>query len=266
MTGKRAVGSVSVQDLRHYRGGREILRGITLEIEPGSVAAVVGPNGAGKSTLLKVISGYLRPRSGTVRVGGMDPASLHPSERSRLVTYCGDEPEPAFAFSVEETVEMGNPERARESGPAFLEAALDALDITDLRYRTITSLSSGERQRVFLSRAVYQDPLVFLLDEPTTHLDMAYEVQVVDMIESLAGRLGKTVVTVVHDLNLAMRCAARLFFLKDGALRYCVTPQEVTSEIIGDIYGVDAQVVEHPVAGTPVVMRPSGRRGFIPGE
>lgn len=260
-------GSVCVRDLRYQRGGREILKGISLEVEPGTVAAVVGPNGAGKSTLLKVISGYLRPASGSVSVGGVDPASLHPAERSRLVTYSGDEPEPAFAFSVEETVEMGRVDGAAGStqGDALL-SALEALDIVPLRDRAITSLSSGERQRVYLARAVYQDPQVFLLDEPTTHLDMAYEIQVGGMMADLARRRGKTVVTVVHDLNLALRCADRVFFLKDGTLRYSVLPQEVTPEIIGDIYGVLAQVVAHPVLGTPLVLPPSGmNRTLEPG-
>lgn len=311
-------GRVTIQDLRFERGGREILKGISLEVRPGQVAAVVGPNGAGKSTLLKVISGYLRPASGSVRVGGVDPASLRPSMRSRLVTYSGDEPVPAFAFTVEETVEMGrvaseaaftrgrlvpdspcsaasrgryrfhssggghpvsesprNASRPRERlahsglgvpGPGrllpphdALQAALEALQLTNLRDRAITSLSSGERQRVYLARAVYQDPLVLLLDEPTTHLDMAYEVHVAGMIRELAGR-GKTVITVVHDLNLALRCAERLFFLKEGELRYSVAPEEVSPEIIGDIYDAEVQIVPHPVLGTPYVTPPSGRK------
>jgi iron complex transport system ATP-binding protein len=256
-------GRVTVQDLRFKRGGREILKGISFQVEPGQVAALVGPNGAGKSTLLKVISGYLRPASGTVRVGGVDPVSLHPSERSRLVTYSGDEPDPAFAFTVEETVEMGKvaveAPRSRVALQATLQAALEALQLTGLRDRPITSLSSGERQRVYLARAVYQDPLVLLLDEPTTHLDMAYEVHVVEMIRDLAEH-GKTVITVVHDLNLALRSASRLLFLKDGRLRYDVAPGEVTSEVIGDIYGVEVQVASHPVLGTPFVTPPSARK------
>jgi iron complex transport system ATP-binding protein len=268
VTGGRVTGGrVCVRDLRYKRGGREILQGISLEVEPGNVAAVVGPNGAGKSTLLKVISGYLRPLSGSVSVGGVDPVSLHPRERSSLVTYSGDEPEPAFAFSVEETVEMGRVEGVAGSLQRdALLAALEALDIVPLRGRAITALSSGERQRVYLARAIYQDPQVFLLDEPTTHLDMAYEIQVVGMMADLARRRGKTVVTVVHDLNLALRCADRMFFLKEGTLRYSVLPEEVTPEIIGDIYGVLAQVVAHPVLGTPLVLPPSGmNRTLEPG-
>lgn len=260
-------GRVSVADLRYERSGREILRGVSLEVEAGSVTAVVGPNGAGKSTLLKVISGYLRPKSGSVIVGGNDPASLSPSDRSRLVTYCGDEPDPAFAFTVEETVKMGRLSAgqsgsigtAASASPSAgsLEAAMASLDILHLRNRTITSLSSGERQRVYIARAVYQGPEVFLLDEPTTHLDMAYEVQVMGLIRDLGIRHGKTVLTVVHDLNLALRSASRLFFLKEGVLAYSVSPEEVSAEIIRDVYGVDASVERHPVSGTTFVLPPS---------
>ncbi|HHY44195.1 MAG TPA: ABC transporter ATP-binding protein [Firmicutes bacterium] len=256
-------GRVTVQDLVFRRGGREVLKGISFEVEPGRVAAVVGPNGAGKSTLLKVISGYLKPASGSVTVCGVDPASLHPSERSRLVTYSGDEPDPAFAFTVQETVEMGRVAAeapvSRADLAGALEEALEALQLAGLRDRPITSLSSGERQRVYLARALYQDPLVILLDEPTTHLDMAYEVHVAGMIRDLARR-GKTVLTVVHDLNLALRCADRLVFLRDGRLLYNVAPGDVTSEIVGDIYGVEVRVASHPVLGTPFVTPPSSRK------
>lgn len=260
--------AIALTDLKYERGGREILRGISLKVEPGSVTAVVGPNGAGKSTLLKVISGFLRPKSGTVLVGGHDPAELSPNDRSRLVTYCGDEPDPVFAFTAEETVEMSRVTEwaadpytgGRRGAPPDVEsreslrAAMEALDVLDLRDRTITSLSSGERQRVYLARAVYQDPAVYLLDEPTTHLDMFYEIRVMDMIGDLAARRGKTILTVVHDLNLALRSASRLFFVKDGTVAYSVTPEEVSGEIVRDVYGVEAIVKRDPATGVRFVI------------
>lgn len=252
-----------VQDLVVRRGGRDVLRGVSFEARPGEVLAVVGPNGAGKSTLLKVISGYLRPAGGAVRVGGMDPGSLPPYERSRLVTYCGDEPDPAFAFTVEETVEMGRvsagPRHPGDSPGLDLAAALKALELTGLRDRPITSLSSGELQRVYLARALYQDPSVFLLDEPTAHLDIAYEVHAAQMIRDLSGR-GKTVITVVHDLNLALRCADRLLFLKGGELLFAVSPGELTPEVVAATYGVEVHVISHPALGTPLVTPPIGRK------
>ena len=157
-----------------YGAGRQVLDGVDFEARRGQVTAVVGPNGSGKSTLLKAISGYLRPQEGRVSVCGLDPFSLSCEERSALIAYCGDEPEPAFEFTVEETVRLGRVSRKSEDLEAQCLKAMEEVGVLDLRARPVTALSSGERQRVFLARALCQDPEVFLLDEPTAHLDMAY--------------------------------------------------------------------------------------------
>ncbi len=236
-------------------GSREVLHGIDLAAPAGSLTAVVGPNGSGKSTLMKVVSAYLRPTAGSVTLCGHDPHALGPAGRASLVTYCGDEPEPAFDFSVRETVLLGRVARGTSAGDE--DAARDAMErlgVHDLRDRAITSLSSGEKQRVYLARAVYQDPEVFLLDEPTAHLDMAYELQVMEMVRKMAEEAGKTVLTVVHDLNLALRFASRLFFLKDGLLAHDLAPGDVNEDVVREVYGVTCRVTRHPDLGCPVVL------------
>ena len=203
---------------------------------------------------MKVISAYLRPASGFVTLCGKDVHALLSAERAALVTYCGDEPEPAFDFSVEETVLLGRVSQG--GGPQDSEAALGAMrrvGVEDLRGRVITSLSSGERQRVYLARAVFQDPEVFLLDEPTAHLDMAYELQVMEMVEDMTAS-GKTVLIVVHDLNLALRFASRILFMKDGSVVRDLVPSEVGTHAVREVYGVDACITTHPVLGCPVVL------------
>lgn len=237
------------------RDGAAVLRGVDLAAPGGTVTSVVGPNGSGKSTLLKVISGYLRPHAGSVMLNGQVPHALVPAARSALVTYCGDEPEPAFDFTVRETVLLGQVARGpgREDQDAA-DRAMEQVGVYELRDRAITSLSSGERQRVYIARAVCQDPEVFLLDEPTAHLDMAYELQVMEMVVGLARDRGKTVLTVVHDLNLALRFASRLFFLKDGSVVYSLTPDEVNAEVVREVYGVESWVTRHPALDCPIVI------------
>jgi len=244
---------VKVTALRFgYGDDRLVLMGVDLDAPRGSVTAVVGPNGSGKSTLLKVMSAYLRPSAGSVAVIGVDPHSLSPAMRSTLVTYCGDEPEPAFEFTVEETVRLGRV--AREDDPEAAVRAMRQVGVFDLRDRAITTLSSGERQRAYIARAICQDPEVFLLDEPTAHLDMAYELQVMEMVVTMAQDWGKTVISVHHDLNLALRYASKLFFLKDGLVRHSLEPHAVTAEVIGDVYAVRAVMARHPSIGCPVVI------------
>lgn len=242
------------------RSDRGVLRDVSLSAPQGTVTAVVGPNGSGKSTLLKLISAYLRPAKGSIIVNRKNPFALSPAERARLVTYCGDDPEPAFEFTVEETVLMGriaapvSTTRGYEEDARAAARAMQEVGVYDLRDRTITSLSSGERQRVYIARAICQDPEVFLLDEPTAHLDMAYELQIMDLIVRMALDGGKTALAVVHDLNLALRYASRLFFLKDGVVECSMEPAQVTAEVIQDVYGVQAQVEMNAALGCPVVI------------
>ncbi len=125
--------------------------------------------------------------------------------------------------------------------------------VWDLRDRSITELSSGERQRVYLARAVCQDPQVFLLDEPTAHLDLYYEIMVMELMTSLASS-GKTFVAVIHDLNLALRHASRLLFMKDGKVVASVVPDDLTPDIVRAVYGVDALVTRHDLIQSPIVV------------
>jgi len=237
------------------RAARAVLRGLDLSVPAGTLTAVVGPNGSGKSTLLKVISAYLKPDSGSVSIGGRNPHLMDHAERAALVTYCGDEPEPAFDFTVWETVIMGRVARGNGGGDAAAaELAMQRMAVAHLRDRAITSLSSGERQRVYLARAICQDPEVFLLDEPTAHLDMAYELSVMEMAQDIAKTQGKTVLTVVHDLNLALRFASRLYFMKDGRVAYSLEPGEVEESVVRDVYGVSASLIRHPSLGCPVAL------------
>ncbi|MGI6642755.1 MAG: ABC transporter ATP-binding protein [Bacillota bacterium] len=259
--------AVEVVDLAFsYRSkGREkkVMDGVSLKIPTGTLTAIVGPNGSGKSTLLKAISGYLRPDSGRVLVDGRPVHELPAPKRSRLVSYFGDEPEPSFDFTVLEVVMMGRYASVGTGETQDMAAAYRAMeeaDVMHLRGRPITQVSSGERQRVYLARAICQDSSVFLLDEPTSHLDMANELRAMDTVKRLLAR-GKTVLAVLHDLNLALRYASRLLFLKDGKIAFALEPNGVTGHVIREVYDLSVQIAMNPLLGCPVVvpLRPLDR-------
>ncbi len=268
--GMAVSAGISVRDLCFGYGQGRILHNLNLEVAEGQLLALVGPNGAGKSTLLKVISGYLKPSQGQVLLGGTDVSALSDTERSRVVTYTGDEPDPAFDFTVEETVLMGrtavlrrgllqpgrqsSPQRGPFAEPDLARQAMQVTGVYSLKDRTITSLSSGERQRVYIARAIAQDPRVYLFDEPTAHLDMAFELEIMEVIKAMAQNAGKTVLVVLHDINLALRYASEVVFLKDGKLARKVSPAEVTPDIIRLVYGVKAELARHPILGYQMVI------------
>ena len=247
---------LKAQDLEFGFGPDPVLKGVSLEVQEGTVCAVVGPNGSGKSTLLRTISGYLTPRKGYVEVAGVNVHQAPFSLRSRLVTYCGDDGAPSFAFSVKETVLLGRYAGSHEDPSVDLaaaEQAMRAVDVWKLKDRAITELSSGERQRVYLARAICQDPEVFLLDEPTAHLDMSYEIMDMETVGRMASS-GKTFLMVVHDLNLALRYASMVVCMKNGKIVWTAAPDEVTAEMVRAVYGVEALVLKHDTLGTPMII------------
>lgn len=251
---------IALRDVTFAYGAEVILDRISLEIPRGTFAALLGPNGAGKSTLLKTVSGYLKPQQGEVLVYNKAVHSLGDKERSRLVTYLAPDSRSSFEFTVEEAVIMG---RLPYAGSVVSESsgdrkaaqeAMAATGISHLRERTVTSLSSGEQQRVQIARAICQDPAVFLLDEPTAHLDMSFELEVMDLVRKLAQGQGRTVLAIFHDVNLALRYASMLFFMKAGRLVYALEPGQVSSDVIQEVYGVKSHIIEDAACGIRCVV------------
>ncbi|MGI6620128.1 MAG: ABC transporter ATP-binding protein [Bacillota bacterium] len=245
----RAGLGISVSNVRFAYDGHKILDDIKLHIPKGTFSALLGPNGAGKSTLLKVISGYLEPQQGEVLVCDKRVHSMKDRDRSRLITYVAPDYRSSFEFTVEEAVMMGRiphsdsliGSSARDIEAA--ERAMLATKIIHLRDRPVTALSSGEQQRVQIARAICQEPEVLLLDEPTAHLDMSFELEMMDILGQLVGQ-GRTVLAVFHDVNLALRNASTLFFLKQGELVESIHPDRISPEIIEKVYGVKARILE----------------------
>jgi iron complex transport system ATP-binding protein len=258
---------VEVRDVRFGYGasGPEVLHGVSLAAESGTLHGVIGPNGSGKSTLLRVIGGVAGPSSGSVSLDGQDIGGLSPRQAAQVVAAVGAAEAVIFPFSVEETVMMGRSPHLRflasETALDVAKAreAMERTGVAHLAERRITSLSSGERQRVLIARALAQEPRVLLLDEPTAHLDVNFQVEIMELVQALAHESGITTIAVLHDLNLAGRYCDRITMLSSGQVAACGVPSEVlTEEHLLDVYGVRAIVGRRPELDRPAVFVISG--------
>ncbi|WP_251330179.1 ATP-binding cassette domain-containing protein [Haloplanus pelagicus] len=240
-------------------GGVPVLDGVSTSVERGTFVGLVGPNGAGKTTLLRTINGALVPDSGTVTVAGERLADLSSRAASRHVATVPQSTASTFDFDVRRIVAMGRTPHVARLGsrtPAdrrAVEAAMERTAITDLADRPVTDVSGGERQRVFLARALAQDTPVLLLDEPTSDLDVTHQVRTLELVSALVDE-GRTVVAAIHDLDLAARYCDELRLLADGAVRAAGPPESVlTAEAVETAFGGRATVTTHPVTGTATV-------------
>jgi iron complex transport system ATP-binding protein len=245
-------------------GGAE---GLDLDVVDGTVTAVIGPNGCGKSTLLRTLARLLAPRHGHVLLDGRRLDAVPSREVATVLGVLPQDPTAPEGITVADLVARGrHPHQRwfRQWSREDEEAVAEALDWTGMAgfgERTLDTLSGGQRQRVWISMALAQGTEVLLLDEPTTFLDLAHQVDVLELVERLHRERGRTVVMVLHDLNLAARYAERLVAMHQGEIAVAGTPHEVlTEETVRDVFGLEARVVPDPVAGTPMVV-PVGRRG-----
>jgi len=256
------VKAIELSSLAFGYGEALVFDGFNLEIASGDFLGVIGPNGAGKSTLLKLVAGLLRPLLGSVRIRERDLCSLGRKEVARTVGVVLQENPFAFDYSVSDVVMMGrNPYLGRFQSPGkhdreAVNAALEFVDALFLRDKCINSISAGERQRVVLARALAQEPGIMMLDEATSHLDIAHQ-QLIARVLSELNRQGRTVVLLSHDLNLAALYCSRILLLDRGKAVACDVPERViTAELIRSVYGVEPIITRHPESGRPQVMLP----------
>ena len=241
-------------------GEKRVLQDVTLTVEKGEFFGILGPNGAGKSTLLKLVDGIRLPCEGEIRLKGIPPGTMKRRDLARLVAVVPQGASWVFPLTVEEVVLMGRtPHIGRlafesERDLAAARSAMEATDLLSFASRPIQTLSGGERQRVLIARALAQEPEVILLDEPTSSLDIAYQVRTFDLIRSLGRSAGLTVVSVTHDVNLAALYCDRIALLQEGRLHSLGHPGEVITESnIREVYRVNVVVDDHPLTGLPRV-------------
>ena len=225
---------------------RAALHDVGLAIDAGERVAVIGPNGAGKSTLLRVVAGLLRPAAGGVELGGSPIGRLDRLAVARRLAVVPQLPTLPFATTVEEVVALGrlpheHPVRGMRPGDrAAVAAAIDRVGVGHLLGRDARELSLGERQLVLLAMAVAQAAPVLVLDEPTVHLDLRHQVEVMELVTDLNARDGTTILAVLHDLGLAAHFFPRLVLLDRGRIVADGSPAEVlTPDRIREVFGVD---------------------------
>jgi iron complex transport system ATP-binding protein len=259
--------ALSARDLRAGYTSVSVLRGVSLQVAPGELLAIVGPNGSGKSTLLRVLGGAMRPWHGSVELHGQPLQGLQRRAIAREIATVAQENTVAFRFTVLEIVLMG---RAPHLGAFRFEsrqdleiaqAALERFDLLPLAHRHIEELSGGERKRVFLARALTQQPRVMLLDEPTAFLDLKHVVGIFSRFRELATARGLAVVATLHDLNAAAAFADRVMLLKAGeVIGYGTPPEVLTESNLRSVYEIEIYVGKNPVTGQLTILPAHTRR------
>jgi iron complex transport system ATP-binding protein len=246
-------------------GDRPVVDDLSVAIPDGRITVIVGANGCGKSTLLRGMARLVNPVRGAVLLDGKSVHHTPSKEVARLLGLLPQAPVAPEGITVTDLVGRGRyPHQGwfRQWGPADDEAVARALAATgtaDLADRRIEDMSGGQRQRVWIAMALAQETDLLLLDEPTTYLDLAHQVDVLDLLTDLNRQRGTTIVVVMHDLNLACRYADHVIAMADGAVAASGPPTAVvTRELVQRVFGLDSVVVEDPVSRTPTVV-PVGR-------
>jgi iron complex transport system ATP-binding protein len=262
------TGQVRLQaeGVRLGYGERTIVENLDLEVVQGTVTSVIGPNGCGKSTLLRALGRLLKPSAGRVLLDGRQIDTMPTKEVATILGLLPQAPTAPEGLTVGDLVARGrHPHQTwyRQWSTDDQEAVAEALEwtgISDLAERPVDELSGGQRQRAWISMALAQGTDLLLLDEPTTYLDLAHQVEVLQLVERLNKERGRTVVMVLHDLNLAARYSTRLVAMKSGTIMAQGDPGDVITEpLLSEVFGLNAKVIPDPVAGTPMVV-PIGTR------
>lgn len=252
---------LNVSELEYTVQQRKLLGPVSFSLEPGRCLGIVGPNGAGKSTLLRLLSGYLRASAGAVNLQNQSVHSLPAPARARLLASVNPrEEQPPFVLKVSDYLRLGRAPWQDWLGSwtaadtVALDKAVMRTDVTGLLAARLQDLSSGEWQRVQLARALVQAPELLLLDEPTSHLDVAAQLQVMRLLRALSQE-GLGLICVVHDLNLAAQYMDELLLLHQGQLLAHGTPEQVLQpDILQAAYGLKLSVQKHELTGRPLLI------------
>jgi len=261
--------SIRAENLHAGYGTQEIVKSISCSFTPGTFTGIIGPNGSGKTTLLKAFSRVI-PASGILELEGKSVADFSPAELGMALGFVPQDEERPFSYTVMQVVLMAR--YARTSRFAALtpadyarcHAVLEETGINHLKDRSIRALSGGEWQRVLIARALAQDTKVLLLDEPTSHLDLTHQSDILTLMRNLAGS-GSTIIGVFHDLNLAALFCDRLIMIRNGQVVADDTPAQVlTPGKIREVYGADVITSVHPATGRTFLTPLATTTGSIP--
>jgi iron-chelate-transporting ATPase len=260
------AASLVGDDLSFVAGGRKILDEISCHIRSDRITALVGPNGSGKSSLMRLLVRLEKPTKGQVRLSGHDVTSFSRREFARRLAFLPQDMQPPMALSVRELVACGrHPHRPlwrteTKRDREIIEEALETTDLTVLSGRPVGALSGGERQRALIAMALTQETQVLMLDEPTTYLDLRYQIQILELVHKLQKDRNLTVCWVLHDLNEAAAYSDEVIVLAKGRCVATGSPESVlTPDFIRDVFGIDMLRLAHPTDGGPILVPSRGR-------
>lgn len=239
---------------------KKIIRDLSLEINAGEIVSIIGPNGSGKSTALKAISRMIKPDEKTVYLDQEDLMTLRSKDISKKMSVLFQSNEAPHDITVEQLVEYGRTphkkwfEGFNDEDVEVINWAIEKTGLESYRKRLVVSLSGGEAQRAWIAMSLAQRPQILLLDEPTTYLDIAHQLQLLELIHSVNRELGMTIVMVLHDLNQASIYSDKICVIKKGELvRYGTSEEVITKELIRSVYHVDCEIDQHFKHGKPRV-------------
>lgn len=257
---------LSTKSLSLAYDGATIIWDLNLAIPAGKITALVGANGCGKSTLLRGLARLLKPCGGAVYLDGESILQLSTKEVAQQLGILPQSPVSPEGLTVRDLVAQGRYpyqswlQQWSEKDEKIVRQALEITDLFKLSERALDTLSGGQRQRAWIAMALAQDTDILLLDEPTTFLDLAHQIEVLDLLYDLNQFQNRTIVMVLHDLNQACRYADYLVAVKEGRIFTAGEPQQVmTEEMVKEVFGLDCRVVADPVVGTPMCV-PIGRK------
>ncbi|EDU38535.1 MULTISPECIES: ABC transporter ATP-binding protein [Clostridium] len=252
------MNSITTTNLAIAYEDKLIVDGLNMNIPKGKITTIIGPNGCGKSTVLKTIGRILKPKEGLVYLNGDDIRNLSTKEVAQKMAILPQSPQAQGGLTVGELVSYGRFPHKKGFGKLspedkkVIQWALDITKLTELEVTMVDNLSGGQRQRVWIAMALAQQTDLILLDEPTTYLDMAYQLEVLELLYNLNREESCTIVMVLHDLNLAARFADYMIAIRSGSIISHGTPEEImTKKVLKDTFNIDAEIVWGSKTGRP---------------
>jgi iron complex transport system ATP-binding protein len=259
--------TLATQNLTLAYDKTSIVRDLTLTIPPGQITALVGPNGCGKSTLLRGLARLLKPSKGAVYLDGKSIAQRSTKAVAQQLGLLPQSPVAPEGLTIKDLVAQGRYpyqnwlQQWSAQDERYVQQALEITNLVELGDRPLDTLSGGQRQRAWIAMTLAQNTQILLLDEPTTFLDLAHQIEVLDLLHDLNQQQGRTIVMVLHDLNHACRYADNLVAIKDGRIFAAGKPQAViTEETVRDVFNLNCQIYPDPIAGTPMCVPIGAKR------
>lgn len=258
---ERDMSIMETKELSISYGDRKIVSDLTVEIPKGKITTIIGPNGCGKSTILKTMSRILKPTSGDIYLDGKAIQKQSTKEIAKKMAILPQIPESPGGLTVAELVSYGRfPHqkgfgKLKESDKNIIYWALEVTGMLEFKDRPLEALSGGQRQRVWIAMVLAQETDLLLLDEPTTYLDLAHQLEILQLLQTLNQQENRTIAMVIHDLNHAARFADYMIAVNSGEVVCKGTPDEVmTPEVLGKVFGIDAEIVRDPRTNKPVCL------------